>query len=106
MIVNAKKLKALRVQRNWTQQQLANQCNLSLRTIQRVEKDGVASNDTVAAYSAVFGVHHCDFTLERTDLLHEESQRQEPNVAFKYAALGFVCGAIATSAVLLLINLW
>lgn len=56
MLVNAKKMKRLRVGRNWTQQHLADVCGVSMRTIQRVEKDGVASNETVASYAAVFEI--------------------------------------------------
>jgi len=41
MLVDSQKLKALRNSRNWTQQHLAEVCDLSMRTIQRVEKDGV-----------------------------------------------------------------
>lgn len=62
MLVDSKKMKVLRQKRNWTQQHLAEVCDLSIRTIQRVEKDGVASNETVAAYSAVF-------ELEASELL-------------------------------------
>lgn len=54
MLVDSKKMKVLRQKRNWTQQHLAEVCDLSIRTVQRVEKDGVASNETVAAYAAVF----------------------------------------------------
>jgi len=54
MLVDSKKLKQLRLEKNWTQQHLADVCDLSMRTIQRVEKDGVASNETVAAYAAIF----------------------------------------------------
>ena len=62
MLIDSKKLKALRGSKNWTQQHLAEVCGLSMRTIQRVEKDGVASNETVAAYAAIF-------ELEATELL-------------------------------------
>jgi len=48
MLVDSQKLKAL------PQQHLAEVCDLSMRTIQRVEKDGVASNETVSAYASIF----------------------------------------------------
>lgn len=54
MLVDAQRMKRLRVAKNWTQQHLADVCGVSMRTIQRVEKDGVASNETVASYAAVF----------------------------------------------------
>jgi len=54
MLVKSTKMRKLRQSKNWTQQHLAEVCGLSMRTIQRVENDGVASNETVAAYAAVF----------------------------------------------------
>lgn len=45
-----------RKRRNWTQQHLADACGVSLRTIQRVERDGQASNETVQALNAVLAI--------------------------------------------------
>ncbi len=56
MDVNAKLIKDHRVKNNWTQQHLADACGLSLRTIQRVERYGNASNETVSALAAVFEI--------------------------------------------------
>ena len=56
MLVNSAKMKHLRQNKNWTQQHLADVCGLSMRTIQRVEKDGVASNETVGAYASIFEI--------------------------------------------------
>jgi transcriptional regulator with XRE-family HTH domain len=63
MLVNSMKMKKLRQSKNWTQQHMADVCGLSMRTIQRVEKDGVASNDTVSAYAAVFEIQASDFLI-------------------------------------------
>lgn len=63
MLVDAKKVKLLRLEKNWTQQHLADVCDLSMRTIQRVEKDGVASNETVSAYAAIFELHSSEIIL-------------------------------------------
>ena len=61
MEVNASTIKSLRQGRGWTQQHLADACDVSLRTVQRVEKFGTASNETVLGLCAVF-------EIERTDL--------------------------------------
>jgi transcriptional regulator with XRE-family HTH domain len=53
--IDALQIKALR-QHQWTQQQLAEMCGVSLRTIQRVEKEGNAAKETVMSLSAVFEV--------------------------------------------------
>ncbi|NVK25272.1 MAG: helix-turn-helix transcriptional regulator [Gammaproteobacteria bacterium] len=54
MEINALLIKEQRTQKNWTQQHLADVCDLSLRTIQRVERYGTASNETVSALASVF----------------------------------------------------
>ncbi len=78
MLVNASQLKQLRQSRNWTQQQLADACGLSMRTIQRVEKDGVASNDTVAAYAAVFELQASELliTVDEFESTHRRGDKQ------------------------------
>ncbi len=63
MLVDLKKMKHLRMSKNWTQQHLADVCGVSMRTIQRVEKDGVASNETVASYAAVFETDVSEFLM-------------------------------------------
>lgn len=63
MLVDAKNMKRLRLSKNWTQQHLADVCGVSMRTIQRVEKDGVASNETVAAYASVFEKNVADLLV-------------------------------------------
>jgi len=62
----------LRQSKNWTQQHLAEVCSLSLRTIQRVEKDGVASNETVGAYAAIFELQASELliTVDQFDNAH------------------------------------
>lgn len=83
MLVNAKKLKLLRSEKNWTQQHLADVCDLSLRTIQRVEKDGVGSNETVAAYAAVFELSPVEITLS-----HEEFEGGDKRSTFSTRFMG------------------
>jgi transcriptional regulator with XRE-family HTH domain len=56
MNIDREKVKALRGQRAWSQEQLAAASGLSLRTIQRIEKTGVAANDSVQALAAVLAV--------------------------------------------------
>lgn len=56
MQLNPNTIKSLRGQLDWTQQQLADACDVSLRTIQRVEKEGAASKETTMALCAVLEV--------------------------------------------------
>ena len=56
MQLNSRTVKQLRADRNWTQQHVDDACGLSLRTIQRVEKEGVASKEIIMSLCAVFEV--------------------------------------------------
>lgn len=53
MMINAELVRDHRVKRGWTQQQLAEVADLSLRTVQRIENQGVASNESVSSLSSV-----------------------------------------------------
>lgn len=52
MAIDAQRLRCLREQRGWSQEQLANVSGLSARTIQRVEATGAASLETRMALAA------------------------------------------------------
>ncbi len=52
-----------------TQQHLADACAVSLRTIQRVEKEGMASSETVLALCSVLEVERK--TIESSHTTHE-----------------------------------
>lgn len=56
MIINLNKLITEKNKRAWTQGHLAEVCGLSLRTIQRLEKTGVASHETIKALASVFEI--------------------------------------------------
>ena len=89
-------VRELRLDRGWTQQQLADACGVSMRTVQRVEKEGVASLETTTALSVVFGV-------ERRDLLRVSSPEEVETVStislrliVVGTLLGFIVGVLAT----------
>lgn len=63
MDINAVLVKDNRVKNNWTQQHLADVCGLSLRTIQRVERYGNASNETVSALASVFNIEASEILI-------------------------------------------
>ena len=54
VIVNPDFVRALRQERGWSQEQLAEVSGVSLRTIQRVERDGNCSLETRNALGAAF----------------------------------------------------
>jgi transcriptional regulator with XRE-family HTH domain len=49
-------LRQLREERSWTQEHLADAAGVSLRTVQRIEREGNASADSRLALAAAFGV--------------------------------------------------
>jgi transcriptional regulator with XRE-family HTH domain len=58
--LNYSKVQQLRARRCWSQEELASACDLSVRTIQRVEKSGNASLETTKALASVFEVSPVD----------------------------------------------
>ena len=74
MDVSSETVRRARLQRGWTQQQLAEVADLSLRTVQRVENQSVASNETVSALCAVL-------EIERRQLLTRDPSRPEHQAA-------------------------
>ena len=49
-------IQKLRLQRGWSQQQLADLSGLSVRTIQRLEQGQVASTESLKSLAAVFEI--------------------------------------------------
>ena len=56
MMLSSSKLKRLRSNRGWSQEVLAKATGLSVRTIQRIEADGIASAESTLAIAAAFDV--------------------------------------------------
>jgi transcriptional regulator with XRE-family HTH domain len=63
MEVDRLSIKKLRIQRSWTQQHLADVCDISLRTVQRIEKIGNASNESIMSLCAVFEIQKIDICV-------------------------------------------
>lgn len=63
MEINSTFIKELRASKAWTQQHLADACDVHLRTIQRVEREGSASAETVLALCAVFEIQRQQLSI-------------------------------------------
>jgi len=57
MKIDPQILRQLREERSWTQEHLADAAGVSLRTVQRIEREGNASADSRLALAAAFGVN-------------------------------------------------
>ncbi|WND02867.1 helix-turn-helix transcriptional regulator [Temperatibacter marinus] len=79
MLINETKIRSLRSDRGWTQQNLADACQVSLRTIQRVERTGSASLDTLKGLCAVFEVEQ--------DFLYPKGATKDSLHTFSYLGL-------------------
>jgi transcriptional regulator with XRE-family HTH domain len=60
MKINGDRVRALREQKSWSQEHLASASGLSVRTVQRVEVDGIASAETRLALAAALDVPVAD----------------------------------------------
>ncbi len=67
MQVNHLKLKQLRETNAWSQSHLAEVSGLSLRTIQRMEKNGIASPESVKSVCASFNISTTDLLCPASD---------------------------------------
>lgn len=91
MLMDAEKVRTLRLDNGWTQEQFAEMCDVSVRTIQRIEKTGIAALDTANALAAVLEV-------ERTTILAQggvKTARTEFSLVHVslIAGLSFLLGA-------------
>lgn len=92
MEINSTIIKNLRQAKGWTQQHFADASGLSLRTIQRVERDGNAVKETALAICATLEIE-----LKQLSIIPdvEASQLQEANI---YKQLITAVGALLLGA--------
>ncbi|ATD06918.1 helix-turn-helix transcriptional regulator [Pseudoalteromonas piscicida] len=64
MQINKQLIKLKRVERAWSQSELAQVSGLSLRTIQRIEKSGAASLESIKALAAAYEVNVMEIQLK------------------------------------------
>lgn len=72
MKISANKIRQLRSRKGWPQEQLAKASGLSVRTIQRVESEGVASMNTAVSLAATLDVTLDDLQSYSQDQLQDQ----------------------------------
>ena len=103
MDVSSEKVREARMARGWTQQQLAEIANLSLRTVQRVENQSVGSQETVSALSAVLEIPRTELmTLSPNQPEHAAAERGMGRLLAATALLGAALG----SGITVFLMLW
>ena len=104
MDVNAKKIKELRTGKGWTQQHLADACAISLRTVQRVERYGNASQDTVLGLSSVFEIHQSDIIVSE-EAIEDISEAEKNNDSqLKQLFFAVLIGAFVGAFIMFLVK--
>lgn len=104
MLINKQKVRELRNERGWTQSHLAELCDVSLRTIQRIESNGNSSSESLMAISAIFEIDKT-LLIDSAQLNHD----QPSSVANKFkllpilAAIGVGIALGATSTYVLFV---
>lgn len=75
MKVDVNLIKVEREKRGWTQSQLAEICSLSLRTIQRIEKSGLASHESVQSLAAAYEITVEDLAVSEVNVSNTATTR-------------------------------
>jgi len=87
MLLNVTLVKETRINRGWTQAQLAELCAVNIRTIQRVESDGAASLETTMALAAAFD-------LETKELFANPEMEKKNSNKTLYIVLSLIAGFV------------
>jgi transcriptional regulator with XRE-family HTH domain len=104
MDVNAKKIKELRTGKGWTQQHLADACAISLRTVQRVERYGNASQDTVLGLSSVFEIQQSEIIVAEEVIEDISEAEKNNNSQLKQLFFAVLFGAVAGALIMFLVK--
>jgi DNA-binding XRE family transcriptional regulator len=91
IMVNSEFIKQLRKQKSWTQEQLARVSGLSLRTVQRIEKQSVCSLESKKSLASVLEVDAVSLDLDQVQDKGDIAVRRGLFWGMLGNTLGFVC---------------
>lgn len=69
-----------RLKQGWSQQQLADLSGLSIRTIQRIERDHHAGTESLKSLAAVFDVHFSELHKDNNTMNDDPKSQEEQDV--------------------------
>ena len=95
MKVNTDLIKQLRQARAWSQEELATAASLSLRTVQRVEAEGIASLESKKAIASAFGIDAAVLDDNRASLAATATEQERQK---NRGMAGAISGGLAASA--------
>lgn len=94
--VNTDLIKQLRNKRAQSQEELAAAAGLSLRTVQRIESEGIASLESKKAIAGVFGIDSADLDDTREEKAEKaKTLQREVRNGYAGAWVGGACALIA-----------
>ena len=94
--VNPDLIKQLRTKRAMSQEELAAAAGLSLRTVQRIESEGIASLESRKAIAGVFAIDASEMDDRREEKAQaQEGLRKEIRRGHAGAAVGGACAFLA-----------
>ncbi|GFD90779.1 hypothetical protein KUL152_30050 [Tenacibaculum sp. KUL152] len=103
-VLNTELLKSLRKKKCWTQEKLAANAGLSLRTVQRAEGKGASSSETLLALASALDITSDSLVTFDSDAAKVDDiatvkvcQKRSQAVGYTCAALGFICAYFAIS---------
>ena len=93
--MNLRDVKKMRLERHWSQEQLADMSGLSIRTIQRIENGGNAGLESLKALAAVFDttIKDSNKNAEIEQVRKEEAYVQNLKGFYKMLALA-ICSLV------------
>lgn len=89
---NLRDIKKMRIERHWSQDQLAEMSGLSIRTIQRIENGENAGLESLKCLAAVFetNIADSDKKVEMEQIRKEEAYVQDVKGFYKLLAVGIL----------------
>jgi transcriptional regulator with XRE-family HTH domain len=100
---NLRAIKKMRLERHWSQEQLAEMSGLSIRTIQRIENGENAGLESLKALASVFETHITD-SDKKEEI--EQIRKQEEYVQNVKGFYGFLALALLSLGVFFIIALF
>ncbi|EMM6517398.1 hypothetical protein AZ021_004519 [Enterobacter ludwigii] len=107
MTTVGEKVKTYRLQKAWSQEQLAEVTSLSVRTVQRTEKGQKPSLETLSALASAFGVNVSELSEETyvaSNALDERISEAKIQVAQETSFYRILVTAVLVCTVLVIIN--
>ncbi|MFY0630286.1 MAG: helix-turn-helix domain-containing protein [Flavobacteriaceae bacterium] len=102
--INLRDIKRMRIERHWSQEQLAEMSGLSIRTIQRIEKGENAGLESLKALAAVFEVTLVDSDKNEEQAQIDKEQKYIENVKGFYKMIAIAVLSLSVFFILALVD--